>query len=305
MYKIFFEGNISKEEENIFLKSFEKGEKVGETNLLVIKDPDFSNLKFGRNLLAIINLGKELKKKAVEILTYNGIVIFQLEDVIEDITKADITKVDVKNNLIRQNSLVKNSTEKDHINNINLYKDSKSGRCNASPNCDKNDIKPSKYSEKEAFSSNSCNNDDNFKENTSSSNYNVSKSVLKQKNNSSIYLKAINSLCNNALNYIEKGNILTSYNFPDIEIKDSDIQNSNIKNLDASDTPEINRALLFTYEEPHPEMLGKALFANMNLLEVKGVTNGPYGYAIVTTLDTFKAVPKIDFVTRVRVLQDI
>ena len=92
------------------------------------------------------------------------------------------------------------------------------------------------------------------------------------------------------MDYIENGNITNSVNFPSI----------NLGPLEDS-----NRIAVFTKNEPHPEKLALAMFADKRIINSAGGTMGPYGYALLSTIDMVTSVPKVDGAIKVRIIQDL
>ena len=90
------------------------------------------------------------------------------------------------------------------------------------------------------------------------------------------------------MNYIEKGEIKNSVNYPALSLDPS---------IDAE-----NIVTILTKGEPHPEKLIAAMFANKTAKACVGATRGDYGYAIFATDDEITEVPAVDEVIKVRVL---
>lgn len=89
------------------------------------------------------------------------------------------------------------------------------------------------------------------------------------------------------MEYIEKGNIKNSVNFPAISL-DSDAK---------------TRVVVLTKGEPHPDKLLSAMFADKNILQVEAATRGEFGVGILTTDDEITEVPAVEEVIRVRVIE--
>ena len=89
------------------------------------------------------------------------------------------------------------------------------------------------------------------------------------------------------MEYIEKGHIKNSVNFPPISL-DSDAK---------------TRVVILTKGEPNPEKLISAMFADKNIQDVAGAVRGDFGVAIMTTDDDITEVPEVDEVIRVRVIE--
>lgn len=90
------------------------------------------------------------------------------------------------------------------------------------------------------------------------------------------------------MDYIENGNITNSVNFPAVTL---------------GSRKDDNRIAILTKGEPNPVKLAAAMFADLNITAIAGNVRGEYGYALVSTKDTVKSVPKVDEVIKVRVIQ--
>ena len=86
--------------------------------------------------------------------------------------------------------------------------------------------------------------------------------------------------------YIERGDIRNSVNFPNLSMEGD------------SDT----KVTIITKNEPYPDKLISAMFADKNVDEVVGATRGDYGYAILRTSDEITEVPEVEGVIRIRVI---
>ena len=88
--------------------------------------------------------------------------------------------------------------------------------------------------------------------------------------------------------YIEKGEIKNSVNYPNVSLSSG---------VDAK-----NIISILTKNEPHPEKLISAMFADKNQIECVGSVRGDYGAALLATNDDILEVPSVDEVIRVRVI---
>lgn len=88
------------------------------------------------------------------------------------------------------------------------------------------------------------------------------------------------------MDYIEKGNIVNSVNFPRVT-------------LDAEGK---NRVALLTKGEEDPLKLAQELFSGLTLTGMAGGLRGEYGYALLATNDEVTNVPTHDHITKIRVL---
>ena len=90
------------------------------------------------------------------------------------------------------------------------------------------------------------------------------------------------------MDYIENGNITNSVNFPAV----------NLGPISGD-----NRIAVITKGEPNPVKLAAAMFADLTINTIAGNVKGEYGYALISTKDLVKSVPKVDGVIKVRVIQ--
>ena len=88
--------------------------------------------------------------------------------------------------------------------------------------------------------------------------------------------------------FIEKGEIRNSVNYPAISM-DLDVP---------------TRVVILTKDEPHPDKLISAMFANKEIDAVVSATRGAYGCAIMGTRDEITEVPDVEQVLRVRVITE-
>ena len=88
--------------------------------------------------------------------------------------------------------------------------------------------------------------------------------------------------------FIEEGTIKNSVNYPPISL-DSEIEAK-------------TRALILTKNEPHPEKLASAMFADKEEIACVGSVRGDYGAALFATNDEITEVPEIPEVVKVRII---
>lgn len=90
--------------------------------------------------------------------------------------------------------------------------------------------------------------------------------------------------------FIEEGTIKNSVNYPPISL-DSEIEAK-------------TRALILTKNEPHPEKLASAMFADKEEIACVGSVRGDYGAAIFATNDEITEAPDIPEVVKVRIISN-
>ena len=94
------------------------------------------------------------------------------------------------------------------------------------------------------------------------------------------------------MDYIESGIIRNSVNFP----------NTKLKGDDEGEVWEGNRIAILTKGEPDPVKLALSMFADKEILDSAGGVRGDYGYALLHTKDKIESVPKVEGVTKVRIM---
>ncbi|MDD6154406.1 MAG: NAD(P)-dependent oxidoreductase [Eubacteriales bacterium] len=103
-------------------------------------------------------------------------------------------------------------------------------------------------------------------------------------------LETASSISDSLLDFIKNGNIHNSLNFPDCDLGEID---------------EENRICISTVGIPDPMTLAAAILDGIDIEDMDGGVKDDIGYAVVSTKDPVESVPKIEGVTRIRVLTDI